>query len=134
MPVQSASLLLGATVGLTGGTATSFVPSGKTVPDGVQTVASADTSAVTRRSITHKSRSATINQATGKFGGKDKRSTVFVFPEILPDGSISFDLVRIEVECHPQSAPTKIAALRSAGVNLLVDTDYDNFWSLGTVA
>ena len=134
MSVQNASLSIGATVTVSGGTAATFAPSGKTIPDGIQTVCTTDTNPVTRRSITHKSREATINQATGKFGGKSKRSCVFVMPEVLPDGSISFDLIRIEVECHPQSASTKLSALLSGGTQLLNDADYANFWPLGSMS
>ena len=134
MGVQNANLPLGATFAPTGGTATAFTADGTTVPNGVRIVVPADTTAATRRNATVKSRNAVINSATGKFSGKDKRSAVMCLPEVLPDGSISFDLVRVEIECHPQSAATKVAALKSAGLCMLSDADFDNLWAVGSVA
>lgn len=134
MGIQNANLPLGATFAPTGGTATAFTSDGTTVPNGVRIIVPADTTAATRRNATLKARSAVINSTTGKFSGKDKRSVVLCIPEVLTDGSVSFDLVRIEIECHPQSAATKIAALKSAGLCMLADADFDNFWSVGSVA
>lgn len=132
MPITSASLPLGATFAPTGGVVTSFTPSALQVVGGVQVIAAADPDAVTRRNITVKSRNATLSSATGKFSGKDKRSAVFCIPEVLPDGTISFDLIRIETEIHPQSASTKVAALLSGGACLLTDSDFSNLWTLGS--
>lgn len=132
MGIQSASLPLGATFAPTGGVATTLTPDGTTVPNGIRVVVATDTTAATRRNATLKARSAVINSATGKFSGKDKRAAVFCIPEILADGSITFDLVRVEIECHPQSASTKLAALKSAGLCMLADADFDNFWQLGS--
>lgn len=134
MSIQNASLPLGATFAPTGGIATALTPDGTTVPSGVRVVVSADTTAATRRNATLKTRSAVIDPKTGKFSGKDKRSCTFCIPEVLPDGSISFDLVRVEFETHPQSVSTKLAALKSAAVCVITDADFDNFWSVGSIA
>lgn len=132
MSITSASLPLGATFAPTGGVATVFTPSALPVVSGVQVVAATDTDAVTRRNITVKARNATLNGSTGKFSGKDKRSSVFCIPEVLPDGTISFDLIRVEMEVHPQSPATKVAALLSGGACMISDADFTNLWTLGS--
>lgn len=134
MSLQNASLPLGATFAPTGGVATAFTPDGTTVPSGIRLIVATDTTAATRRNATLKTRTAVIDPKTGKFSGKDKRSCTICIPEVLPDGSISFDLARIEFEIHPQSVPTKLAALKSAAACTVTDADFDNFWSVGSLA
>lgn len=133
MSLKNANVPIGATFAPTGGTATAFTTSAQPVSGGLMVVASADTDPSTRRSITAKAKNAAVDSKTGKFSGKDKRNTVFVSPTILADGSVVFDLIRIEIELHPQSATTKLAALKSAGICMLQDTDFDQFWALGSV-
>lgn len=134
MSIQSASIALGATYTPAGGVATTFVPTAQAVTNGINVVAAADTSPSTRRSITFKSRNANLDSKTGKFSGKDKRSFVICFPEVLPDGSISFDIARVELEVHPQSVAGKMATMRSYAANVLLDNDCDNFVSVGSLA
>lgn len=133
MPIRSASILVGATASLAGGTATPFVPSAQAVTNGVMIVASGDTNPATRRNMTFKSRAANLDPSTGKFSGKEKRQIVICVPEVLTDGSITFDLVRIEIEAHPQSSAGKLAALRMLGISVLTDSDIDNFINLGSL-
>lgn len=132
MSVKNASILLGAAVGLTGGTATAFTPSAAAVSGGIQIVATADANPATRRSITLKSRNAALDSKTGKFAGKDKRSAVAVFPEVLSDGVVVYNLARVEIEPHPQSA-IPLSTLKSGAINLVADSDFDNFWTFGSV-
>lgn len=134
MPVTSASILVGATASLSGGTATPFVSSAQAVVNGVQIVASGDTNPATRRNMTLKSRAANLDPSTGKYSGKEKRQFVICVPEVLSDGSITFDLIRIEIEAHPQSSAGKMALLRGYGLSVLADTDFDNFVNLGSLA
>lgn len=133
MPIKSASILVGATASLTGGTATPFIPSAQAVTNGIMVVASGDTNPATRRNMTFKSRAANLDPTTGKFSGKEKRQIVICVPEVLTDGSISFDLVRIEIEAHPQSSAGKLGNLRTLAVDVLADADIDNFVNLGSL-
>lgn len=132
MPLKSASILVGATASLSGGTATPFIPSAQAVTNGIMVVASGDTNPATRRNMTFKSRAANLDPSTGKFSGKEKRQIVICIPEVLSDGSISFDLVRIEIEAHPQSTAGKLASLRGHAISVLADTDIDNFVNFGS--
>lgn len=132
MSIRSASILFGATAALSGGTATSFVPSAQAVTNGVMVVASGDINPATRRNMTFKTRAANLDPSTGKFSGKEKRQMVICDPEVLSDGSVSFDLVRIELEAHPQSAAGKLAKLRGYAISVLADNDIDNFINLGS--
>lgn len=132
MSVKNANIAIGATFAPTGGTATAFIPSATPVQGGIQIVATADTNPATRRNITCKSRAAIIDPKTGKFSGKDKRSAIIVFPEVLPDSSIVYNLGRVELEPHPQSA-IPISTLKSGVLNLVADADFDNFWAYGSV-
>lgn len=132
MSIKSASILFGATATLSGGTATPFVPSAQAVTNGVMVVASGDTNPATRRNMTFKTRAANLDPSTGKFSGKEKRQMVICEPEVLSDGSVSFDLVRIEIEAHPQSSAGKLAKLRGYAISVLADADIDNFVNLGS--
>jgi hypothetical protein len=65
---------------------------------------------------------------------KGRRSLVCTIPKVLASGKTVFPLIRIEVEDHPETSAAELAALVSIGVNVLVDTDFANFWSTGSVA
>lgn len=135
MGVQNATLLVGGTVGTTGGTSTAFVPNGATISGGIQIVDSVNTNAVTRASITLKTiKTAVFDMITGLFTGKTKRQIQLVRPKVLASGRVVFPLVRIEVEMHPENTDAEVLALLSEGAQLLADSDFTSFWRIGSIS
>lgn len=135
MGVQNAAILVGGTVSTTGGTSTAFTPNGSQVNGGLQIVDSTNTNAITRASITLRTiKQAVLDTLTGKFSGKIKRQVQLVRPKVLTDGRVSFQLVRIELEFHPEATDAEVSALMSEGAQLLVDSDFTSFWKIGNLA
>lgn len=135
MSVTNATLLVGATVAATGGTSTTFVPNGADVKSGIQLVDSTNTNAVTRAVITLRTiKAAVFDTLKGVFTGKTRRSCQLVRPKVLSSGQVVFPLIRIEVEDHPEMSDAERAQLRSEGAQILVDSDFTSFWTLGSIA
>lgn len=135
MGLQNATLMVGATVSTTGGTSTAFVPNGASVSNGIQLVDSTNTNAITRASITCKTiKNATIDVTSGLFSGKTKRQMQLVRPKVLTNGQVKFPLIRIEIETIPDNTEAEISALMNEGAMLLSDSDFLNFWKIGSVA
>lgn len=134
MSLQNATLLVGATVAASGGTSTAFVPNGATVTNGVQIVDSTSTNAITRAMITCKTiKTAVLDMVTGLFTGKTKRQAQLVKPKVLSSGRVVFPLIRIEIEDHPEMTDAERSALRLEGAQLLVDSDFTEFWRIGSL-
>lgn len=135
MGLQNATLLVGATVSAAGGTSTAFVPNGATVTGGIQVVDSTNTNAVTRASMTFRTiKQAVLDTMSGLFSGKIKRQGQLVRPKVTASGRVVFPLVRIEVEFSPENTDAEISALLSEGAQLLTDTDFTNFWKIGSTS
>lgn len=134
MSVTNATLLVGATVAATGGTSVAFTPNGADVKSGIQLVDSVTTNAVTRAVITLRTiKAAVFDAVKGIFTGKTRRMGQVVRPKVLANGQVVFPLVRVEVEDHPEMTDAERAQLRLDGAQLLTDTDFTSFWTLGAV-
>lgn len=135
MGATNATLSVGATVAASGGTSTAFVPNGARVTGGIQIVDSTNTNAVTRASITLRTiKQAALDIISGLFTGKVKRQAQLVRPKVTASGRVVFPLVRIEVEYSPENTDAEVTALLNEGAQLLVDSDFTNFWKIGSVS
>lgn len=132
MGIQSLSLATGATVSATGGTAFTLTPDGVSVPNGVHVVKASETDFRIRPNATFKVKQPTVD-SLGVYT-KDKKSVLYVQPKILASGQTVFNLVRIEVEIHPETSASDAADLRKIGSQLLFDADTDAFWISGSIA
>lgn len=134
MGVQNATLMVGATVAASGGTSTAFAPNGAVVSGGIQIVDSVSTNNVTRATITLKTiKQAAFDMVKGIFTGKTKRQIQLVRPKVLANGSVSFSLVRLELEYHPDNTADEVTQLLTEGAQLLTDADFAAFWRLGNL-
>jgi len=131
MALKNMSLLTGATVAATGGTALVFADDGVTIPNGVHLIVPADADYQTRRTVTAKVRPATLNPKTNSYG-KDKKSISYAQPVVLTDGSVVFNTIRIEREMHPSTSAATCVEFNKIGAQLLTDVDTDNFWANGS--
>lgn len=133
MALSNATLLNGATNSATGGTTMNFSPSGKDVPNGVEIVDVGATDFVTRTTISFKAKMPTYNATTNTWS-KGSREVTLVKPKVLSDGTVSFPVVRIKVETHPEMSAAEETELRSEAAQLLFDSDFWLFWQTGSKA
>jgi len=132
MGLKNMSLLAGATVTATGGTAQVFADNGITIANGVQLVVPADADYQTRRQCTVKYRPPTLDNVSGAYG-KDKKSISYAKPVVLSTGKVVFNTIRIEREVHPTLTAAECIELNKIGAQLLFDADTDGFWATGSV-
>lgn len=121
-----------------GGTSHQFGTDGAVVANGVHLVDVAEADYLSRFQLTAKNRPTTFNVKTGAFS-KEKRSVSIARPcvpvvngVVLP-GNVTFNSVRIELECHP-NAMGDVALLRTAAAEFLLSSASDAFWNRGALA
>lgn len=100
MPIRNASLTLGGTIAISGGTAKTFTEMGETIQNGVKVTDLSTTDSRLRTSITAVNRPARLN-SVGVYTSKDKRTVKIVRPKLKADGTISFPLREIRIEDDP---------------------------------
>ena len=132
MGLKTMSLLAGATVSTSGGTALVFADDGITISNGVHLVVPADADYQTRRQVTAKYKPPTLDPKTGAYS-KDKKSISLALPIVLTDGRVVFNTIRIEREVHPSLSAANAEELNKLGAQLLTDADVVNFWAAGSL-
>lgn len=132
MGLKTLSLLSGATISASGGTALVFATNGKTIADGLQLVIPADADYQTRRMLTAKVKQPSINPKTGAYG-KDKKSLCLAKPKVLPTGEVIYETIRCEREMHPSSSAAECAEMNKLGAQLFSDSDLDAYWANGSM-
>jgi hypothetical protein len=133
MPINGMTILDGSTAQAapTGGAAATLEQVGVEVKNGVH-VADTATAFTTRLNATFRNR-VPVLQSDGTYS-KAKRSIQLVQPKVLASGLTAFNLVRIELELHPEMTATEIETLRYNGSQLLSDPDVDDFVAFGSLA
>lgn len=133
MPLNGAIVKKDATgITVTAGTDQTFVSDGAKIDSGLHLVDSAQADYRIRRSVTAKVKQPTYNAQTGKFS-KDRKGLTLVSPKILTDGTIAYNLIRIEREVHPECTAAEILDLNRVGAQLVCDADFDTFWAVGSL-
>lgn len=133
MAVQNSTIKAGATsLTVTGGTDISYTPDGVVVEGGVHVANAAQSDFRIRENITLKNKQPAL-QPDGSYS-KAKRSLVAVFPMIVASGKTVFNLVRIELEVHPEASAAQSLNIQLQGAQMLSDTDFSSFWSTGSIA
>lgn len=133
MALKDMSLLAGATVSASGGTALVFSDDGVSISNGLHLIVPADADYQTRRQATVKYRPPTLDPKTGVYG-KDKKSISLALPMVLSTGQVVFNTIRIEREVHPSLAAATADELCKLGAQLLTDADVANFWGSGSLS
>lgn len=132
MSLLTLNLPIGATIGATGGTATAFANDGATVVNGLHLIVPTDTSYITRRNLTAKVKKATV-QKDGSLS-KIKRNMSYVVPFTLASGVTVYNVMRVELDIHPEAEATLRSQLLNVGALLLTDSDTVDFWTVGSLA
>lgn len=133
MGLKNMSLLAGGTVSTSGGSAQVFADDGVTIQNGLHLIVPADSDYQVRRSATVKYRPPTVDPKTNSYT-KDKKSITYTYPQVLTDGSVVFNVLRIERECHPSFSAANAAELNVIGAQLLSDSDLTAFWATGSLS
>ena len=133
MSLNGISLLDGVTSYTpTGGTALVFEDDGTPVATGIHVSDTTETDLRLKKHITFKN----VNpkqQSDGKFS-KARRSSILTIPFELADGSVSYQVVRQEVEFHPEYAAVagNLTNARLLGAQMLIDAETDTFYDHGS--
>lgn len=133
MPISGMVLKDGASAMTpTGGSDMTFQEDGVSVVNGKHVANAAQTDFRIRENLTVKIRKATYQG--GVFTSKDKKTVSYVEPKILADGSIAYNVIRLEREVHPETTAAEALNLNMMGAQLLSDSDIASFWSADSTA
>lgn len=130
MPLNGMILKKTGTNSVTGGTDITYVADGSQVNGGVAVVNSAGTDFRTRENCVFRNRKPSYD-SKAKIWSKDKKSVVLQIPKLLASGEVTFNLIRIEREVHPESTAAEALELNIQGAQLLFDADTTSFWAVG---
>lgn len=133
MSISALSLMKNSTGGTTtGGAAMALSSDGVEVKNGVHVADMSEEDFTLRTNMTLKTRNP-VRQPDGSYS-KAKRWGTIVVPAELEDGSISFDLVRIEIESHPKTTGAALTNLHMLGAQFFTDADLADFRNNGSLA
>lgn len=132
MGLKNMSINVGGSIANTGGTAKVFADDGVTVPNGVHVSVPATADFRVREHATFRYQPAAL-QSDGSYS-RQKNTASLTVPKALASGKYVNNVVRIEMDIHPESTATEYADLRKLGAQLLADSDTDNFWTAGSLA
>lgn len=132
MPINGMIILDSPTPSFTGGTGVTYEDDGTPVATGIHISDTTETDQRLKKHITFKNKNGAL-QNNGTFS-KFVRKAVGTIPFVLADGTISYQVVRIELEAHPEYAsdPSRLANLRCFGGQLILDGDTDKFYQHGS--
>lgn len=133
MGAKSFAILTSPTISITGGTAVNFADTGLSISNGVQVANSGQSDPRLQETVTLRTRRPSFKN--GKFLSKDKRTAVFSKPFVHADGTISYGVVRQEIELHPDvpNFAAEHLKLRQYGCQLPVDAELETFNAAGTI-
>lgn len=131
MSLKNMTIKTGGTIAVTGGTDVTFTDVGSTSPNVLKVQVNADSDYRTRRSISYKIREATV-QSDGSYS-KVKRAASITMPFITASGATVFNVLRLELDIHPEAEATLRAQMLSFGAQIFFDTDAADFWSVGSL-
>lgn len=131
MSLTNLTLLSGATITATGGTAVNFGPDGSIVNRGIAVSDVAEADVRTRDICVFKNAKGTL-QSDGSWS-KDYRSAKVTCPDLLPDGTQDFPSIEIIYRGSPLNPATKLTALKTFAAQILIDSDTAGFWTSGTL-
>jgi len=131
MALKNATILTGATLAASAGSAFVFADDGVTIPNGLHLVVPATADYRVRENMTVRYRPAAVQP--DQTYSKDKKSLSISFPVILASGKVVINVVRIEREVHPETAAATATNYNKLAAQCLFDTDFDGFWANGSL-
>jgi hypothetical protein len=128
---MSISLLDGGTTSTTGGSAQTFDRTNLAVNNGYEYADVDETDFFARQKIIVVTRAPQL-QSDGSWS-KQKASLRFVMPITLADGSISYNVGRVEVEYHPEASAANLAEIREFCAQMAIGSALDDIYVAGTL-
>lgn len=132
MSLKNASILVGAALSATGGTAKVFADDGVTIQNGLHLTVPAVADFRVRDSLTVKYRPPQL-QPDGAYT-RDKKEMSFNIPQLLASGKVVNNVIRVSREVHPELSAAAAVDFNKLAAQMLFDTDFDGFWSAGSLA
>jgi hypothetical protein len=127
---MSITLLDGGTSSTTGGSNQEFDRTSTPVNNGYEYADVAEADFFARQKIILVSRMPQL-QVDGSYS-KQKTSCRFVSPITLADGSISYNVTRVETELHPESTSAQLTEHREYAAQMALDSELDDLFVAGT--
>jgi len=133
MGLKNMSILWGATITPSAGTAMVFADDGTTVQNGVRLVVPATADYRVRESATFKYKAPTVDPKLALYS-RDSKEVVITIPMVTASGRIEFNTLRITRQVHPEYSAANCTNLNKLACQILAgDTDTDNFWAAGSM-
>lgn len=132
MSVDNSTFKKGSTaIAPTGGTDQTFTETGSYVQNGINVADASVADFRVRPSVTYKNRQP--SQLANGTWTKAKRTATLVIPKIVSTGETVFNLVRIDVEAHPECSTAEVNELRFLGAQILGSAETLNFFQAGSL-
>lgn len=131
MSINGIVLKEGATYTPAGGSNITFELTGKSVANGVSCHNMGETDFFQREELVATSRMP--SKGTDGEYSKQKSSLKIVRPDTLASGKVVYNLIRIDIEVHPETGVTEVGNLRSLGMAALNAAGLNNFFENGSL-
>jgi hypothetical protein len=128
---MSITLKDGGTTATTGGTDQTFDRTNLPVNNGYEYADVDESDFFARQKVIVVTRAPQL-QSDGTWS-KQKSSLRFVLPITLADGSISYNVARMEVEMHPEGSSANLAELREMAAQMAIGSAFDDVYVAGTL-
>jgi hypothetical protein len=128
---MSIALTDGGTTTTAGGAAQTFDRTSTPVTNGYEYADVSEADHLARQKVVMTARNPAL-QADGSYS-KHKTKAQFVLPITLADGSISYNVVRSEIEYHPEASAANVAELREMGAQMFISSAFDDQIVAGTL-
>lgn len=133
MAISGGAILLDGTVSATGGTSTTLLSKGENgetnkvlLNDGV--------AFISQKTIDFTVKEPRVSASSPSGYTQAREIVVLKFPKILADGSRTVNTLRLELSTDINTTDAERLTMRSAGAQLLVDSDITSFWNSQSLA
>lgn len=127
---MSITLKDGGTTSTAGGVDQVFDRSSLQVTNGYEYTDVAEADFFARQKVIATSRMPTL-QSDGSWS-KQKTSARFVMPITLADGTIAYNVARVELEVHPEASAANLTELREMAAQLSINAGLDDLYTAGS--
>lgn len=132
MPINGMIVKKNATSGTTvGGTSMTLSSDGQEVKNGIHVADLAEANFLVRTNLSLRTRNPQ-KQADGSYS-KGKRFQTWVVPKLISDGTIVYNLVRNEIEAHPETTVAELTNLYMLGAQGYTDVNLQSFLIYGSL-
>lgn len=134
MPISGMTILNNSTAQAapTGGTPVTLTENGVAITNGKSVADAGNTNFLTRLFAYFRNKPP-VKQPDKSYS-KGKRTGTIVQPKLIASGEYVNNLIRIEMEVHPESSDAEMTSLMFNGSQLLSDPDTSSFWKSGSLA